>query len=57
MGVLIGHARKDEQGNITGGSAGDQTGKEVSTSSWDNRGWTHVIRAYDEVVANKIANK
>ena len=42
MAVLIGSARSDERGKITGGKAGDQkNGKEVSTQSWyeHGKGW------------------
>ena len=42
MAVLIGSARSDERGKITGGKAGDQkSGKEVSTQSWyeHGKGW------------------
>lgn len=40
--VIIGSARSDERGRITGGKAGDQkNGKEVSTQSWykHSKGW------------------
>lgn len=41
MSVKIGSARIDENGHITGGRAGDQTGREVSTQSWyrHSKGW------------------
>ena len=42
MAVLIGSARSDENGKITGGKAGDQNGgKEVSTQNWykHSKGW------------------
>lgn len=41
MGVIIGSARIDEFGNTSGGQAGDQTGKEVSTQNFylHKRGW------------------
>ena len=42
MAVLIGSARSDERGKITGGKAGDQNGgKEVSTQNWydHGKGW------------------
>ena len=56
MAVLIGSARSDERGKITGGAAGDQTGKEVSTQNWylHKKGWV-VIRANDPAVREKIA--
>ena len=34
MGVIIGSARIDERGKISGGAAGDQTGSEVSTQAF-----------------------
>ena len=56
MAVLIGSARSDERGKITGGKVGDQTGKEVSTQNWylHKKGWV-VIRANDPAVREKIA--
>lgn len=39
--VYVGSARIDENGNAYNGSAGDQTGKEVSTQKWykHSKGW------------------
>ena len=56
MAVLIGSARIDERGRATGGKAGDQTGKEVSTQNWykHSKGWV-VLRAKDPKKAEKIA--
>lgn len=56
MAVIIGNARSDEHGRITGGSPGDQTGREVCTQAYyrDARGW-RVLRARDSEVAEKIA--
>ncbi len=56
MAVKIGSARIDERGKISGGAAGDQTGKEVSTQNWylHKKGWV-VIRAKDPIVREKIA--
>ena len=56
MAVKIGHARCDENGQIVGGRAGDQTGKEVCIANWynDSRGW-RLLRAKDKNVAEKIA--
>lgn len=53
--IKIGHASINENGNITGGKAGDQTGKEVCIRSWYNKGWNKVIRAKDTTIAEKIA--
>lgn len=55
MSVRVGSARIDEHGNIHGGAAGDQTGKEVCTQDWylHSKGWV-VLRpasAYAEKIA------
>lgn len=55
MAVKIGHASIDENGKIVGGKAGDQTGRELCTRNWYNKGWNKVIRAKDSSVAEKIA--
>lgn len=55
MAVRIGHASIDENRKATGGTAGDQTGKEVCIRSWYNGGWGFVARAKDPAVAEKIA--
>lgn len=56
MAVLIGSARIDERGKTTGGQAGDQNGREVSTQNWylHSKGW-RVFRAKSEFKAAKIA--
>lgn len=56
MAVKIGHASSSETGKITGGKAGDQTGREVFTRNWYNhsKGW-RVFRAKSPTVAEKIA--
>lgn len=55
--VKIGSARIDENGNISGGKAGDQTGNEVSTQDWylHSKGWV-VIRPKKAAVAKMIAD-
>lgn len=55
--VRVGSARSDENGKISGGKAGDQTGKEVSSQNWylHSKGWGAVIRAKDESAREKIA--
>ena len=55
MAVKIGHASGDERGKASGGSAGDQTRKEVCTRNWYSKPWTSVIRPKDSSVAEKIA--
>ncbi len=56
MAVKIGSARIDENGHITGGKAGDQTGREVSTQDWylHSKGW-RVFRPILTDQAEKIA--
>nr|DAE54083.1 MAG TPA: N acetylmuramidase [Caudoviricetes sp.] len=56
MAVKIGSARMGENGKITGGRPGDQTGKEVSTQNWyaHSKGW-RVFRAKNAGVGCKIA--
>lgn len=56
MAVKIGSARIDENGKASGGKAGDQTGREVSTQSWykHSKGW-RVLRAKNPKLAYYIA--
>lgn len=56
MAVIIGSARGDENGGATGGKAGDQTGREVSTQDWykHSKGWL-VFRPKSAGAAEKIA--
>lgn len=51
----ISNSGSDENGNYTGGQAGDQTGKEWRMRDWYNRPWTCVLRYPDQKVALKIA--
>ena len=55
MAVIIGHASLDERGKANSGQAGDQTGKELCTRNWYNRGWTVLLRAKDPAVAERMA--
>jgi hypothetical protein len=55
MTVKIGHARYDENNKAKGGKPGDQTGKEILVQNWYSNNWTHVFRAKDKKVAEKIA--
>lgn len=54
--VIIGSARIDENGNISHGKAGDQTGREVATEDFyqHSKGWI-VLRAKSSTVAKKLA--
>lgn len=57
MAIKVGSARIDENGNISGGTAGDQTGKEVSTQDYylHSKGW-YLIRPKSVEDANKLAS-
>lgn len=54
--VRIGHASIDERGRITGGAAGDQSGREVCIRSWylHKKGWV-VLRCKDPAARARIA--
>lgn len=56
MAVIIGSARMDEHGRATGGKAGNQTGKEISTQNWYKhaKGWV-LLRAKDPAQAERMA--
>ena len=56
MSIKIGHASIDENNKIQGGSAGDQTRKEVCTRSYylNSKGW-YLLRPKNVDVANIIA--
>ena len=56
MAIMFGSARIDENGNISGGRAGDQTGNEVSMQSYymHAKGW-YALRPKSADVANKMA--
>ena len=56
MGIIFGSARIDENGDIAGGAAGDQSENEVSTQSYymHAKGW-YCLRPKSVDVANKIA--
>jgi len=45
MAVKIGSARSDERGKLSGGKAGDQTGRELSTQDWyrHGKGWVYLF--------------
>lgn len=56
MKIKIGSARIDENGRISGGVAGDQTGREVAEQDFymHSKGW-YMLRPKDPFVAEKIA--
>lgn len=55
MAVKIGHSRIDENGKARGGSAGDQTGKEICTGNWYSGNWTVLLRPKNSATAEKMA--
>lgn len=55
MAVKIGHASIDENGKISGGTAGDQTRREVCTRTWYSKPWGFVLRCKDLNKAEKMA--
>lgn len=56
MAVKIGHASSSETGKISGGAAGDQTGREVYTRNWykHSKGWI-TLRFKDPLLAEYAA--
>lgn len=56
MGLIVGSARIDENGNLKNGKTGDQTRKEVSTQAYytHKKGW-YVLRAKSVAHANALA--
>ena len=55
MTVRIGHASGDEYGKASGGTAGDQTGKEVCVRNWYTKGWNVLLRPRNATLAEKSA--
>lgn len=55
MTVKIGHASGDEYGAATGGTAGDQTGKELCTRDWYTKGWNILLRPVRADLAERSA--
>ena len=53
--MRIGHASIDEHGKISGGNAGDQTGKEVCIRSYYDKNWNFVLRPRNPDIAEKTA--
>lgn len=51
----IGHASLGEEGKVSGGKAGDQTGSEVYIRSWYNKGWNVLLRPKSTTLAEKSA--
>lgn len=55
MAIKIGHASLDERKKISGGAAGDQTGKEVCIREWYDKGWNVLLRPKSADIAEKSA--
>lgn len=55
MSFRIAHASIDEWSHITGGTPGDQTGKEVCIRTWYRKPWQYMIRCREEPMREKIA--
>ena len=55
MAVRIVHASKDEYGNYSRGTAGDQTGQEVCQRDWYNRPWDVIARPKYDYIARYTA--
>ncbi|HIU75856.1 MAG TPA: peptidoglycan-binding protein [Candidatus Pelethocola excrementipullorum] len=56
MAVLIGHASISEKGT-NNGVVGDQTGQEVCTRSWYNKGWNVMLICSDKELAKRAAQE
>lgn len=55
MSIKIGHASIDEHGKISGGKAGDSTGKEVCIRQWYSKPWQYYLECTDAGIANTAA--
>lgn len=57
MNIKVGSARIDENGKLSGGKAGDQTGKEVCAQAFymHSKGW-YLYRAKDAKIAERLAS-
>ena len=53
--IKIGHSSIDENGNASGGQAGDQNCKEVCIRDYYSKPWSYVLRPKDSTIANKMA--
>ena len=53
--ITIANCSKDEHGEYRGGTAGDQTRKELCVRSWYNAGWNVVMRHPDKKTRQLIA--
>lgn len=53
--MSVGHSSINELGKVSGGKAGDQTGRECCITSYFKKNWSYVLRAKDKDIAEKIA--
>lgn len=54
--VKIAHASIDERGKISGGQAGNQTGKELCIRAWYNKPWNVLMRFKLPAMRKKVAD-
>lgn len=54
--IKIGHASIDENGKISGGKTGDQTGKEIFIRNWYSKPWNVYLECTDKKLADKAAD-
>ena len=54
--IYMGHASIDENGNASGGTAGDQTGKEVCKRTWYSKPWDYMAIYPDADIREKMAS-
>ena len=55
MCVMVGGARIDERGKISGGKKGDQTGKEVCLHKWYDGKWDTLLRPVNPEVGRNMS--
>lgn len=56
MAVLIGQASINENGGISGGKVGDQTGREIYTGNWYPYSWNVMLVCTDKDLAKRAAD-
>lgn len=56
MAIKIGHASIDENGKISGGKVGDQTGKEIHIRDWYSKPWNVLLICKDKALAKRAAD-
>lgn len=53
---MLCHATVDEEGNVSGGVSGDQTGFELNMCNWYSRPWIAIYRPLNNEWKDKIAD-